>query len=128
MVLEFDFQEDWSEFETLSLCYRGRPDPFNSSEGFQVILEDTYGGTYSGPVISGATQCDSGVYFPYCPWYEYQMDFSGWGSKGFVKKVIMRIVPESYGDGRFFIDYILLEGPEVPAQKVSWGAVKAKFR
>jgi hypothetical protein len=96
LTLIFDFQEDWSDYETLKLHYRGRPDPINSSEGFRVVLEDTYGGTYDGPYVAGATQCEF-VGDLYCNWYEYVMDFSGWGSRGFVKKVILRIVPESWG-------------------------------
>lgn len=127
LTLEFDFQEDWSAYETLTLCYRGRPDPINSSEGFQVILEDAYGGTYSGPYVSGATQCP-GDYFPWCPWYDYQMDFSAWGNQGFVKKVIIRLIPETYGDGVFYIDYLLLEGPMIEAKQITWGALKAQFR
>jgi hypothetical protein len=129
LVLEFDYQEDWRGFTGLTLLYRGRPDPFNSSEGLQVILEDAYGGTFSGPYVGGATQCPEDVpTWPYCDWNEYQMDFSSWASKAFVKKVIVRIVPESYGDGRLYVDYILLGGTGVPAEKISWGGIKAKFR
>lgn len=126
LVLEFDFQEDWSDYETLKLHYRGRLDLYNSSEGFQVSLEDVYGGYINGPVHSGATQCTYQGDI-YCAWHEYTLDFSSWGSKGFVKKVILRLVPESYGDGRLYIDEILLEGPSIPTRKMSWGELKAKF-
>jgi len=129
LVLDFDFQVDWSEFETLTLCYRGRPDPYNSSEAFQVVLEDAFGGTLLGPVVSGATQCPEDVpTWPYCSWYEYSLDFSTWGSKGFVQRVILRVVPESYGDGRLYIDYILLEGPDTASEKITWGQMKARFK
>ena len=126
LTLVFDFQEDWSDYETLKLHYRGRPDLFNSSEGFQVVLEDVYGGTLTGSVVSGATQCPWEGDF-YCEWHEYVLDFSSWASKGFVKKVVLRIVPESYGDGRLYIDEIVLGGPYIPARHVSWGELKAKY-
>jgi hypothetical protein len=126
LTLQFDFQEDWSDYETLTLHYRGRIDPWNSSEGFRVVLEDSYGGTFEGPYHSGATQCpyEGDIY---CEWYEYVVDFSGWDSKGFVKKVILRIVPESYGDGRLYIDEILLGGPSIPTRNVSWGELKVRY-
>jgi hypothetical protein len=127
LTLEFDFQEDWSDYETLKLHYRGRPDLLNSSEGMVVILEDIYGGTYSGPLVSGATQCPF-VGDVYCDWHEYVMDFSSWASRGFIKKVIVRLVAESYGDGRLYLDEILLSGPSIPARQVSWGELKAKYR
>ncbi len=127
LTLEFDFQEDWSDYETLTLYYRGRHDTFNSSEDFQVVLEDVYGGTYHGPVIYGATQCPyTGDFF--CEWHQYQMDFSSWASKGFVKKVILRIIPSSYGDGRLYIDEIVLGGPGVPTETITWGQLKAKYQ
>jgi len=126
LSLVFDFQEDWSSYQTLTLHYRGRIDPWNSSEGFKVVLEDVYGGTFEGPLHSGATQCPY-VGDIYCNWQEYTMDFSSWGSKGFVKKVILRIVPESYGDGRFYVDEILVSGPSIGTKQISWGALKAKY-
>lgn len=126
LTLVFDFQEDWSDYETLKLHYRGRIDPWNSSEGFRVVLEDIYGGTFEGPLHSGATQCpfEGDIY---CAWNEYVLDFSSWGSKGFVKRVILRVQPESYGDGRLYIDEILLGGPAVATEPVSWGQLKAKY-
>lgn len=126
LTLEFDFQEDWSDYETLRLHYRGRIDPWNSSEGFRVVLEDSYGGTLEGPLHSGATQCEF-LDDIYCNWYEYELDFSAWASKGFVKKVVLRIQPETYGDGRLYIDEILLGGPSIATKEVSWGELKAKF-
>lgn len=126
LTLVFDFQEDWSDYETLTLHYRGRIDPWNSSEGFRVVLEDTYGGSLEGPYHSGATQCEF-LGDIYCDWHEYVIDFSDWGSKGFVKKVILRVQPESYGDGRLYIDEILLGGPSIPTKNVSWGELKARY-
>jgi hypothetical protein len=128
LTLEFDFQEDWSQYNTMRLLYRPRPDPLNSQEGFTVVLEDAYGGIFQGPIVSGAVQCSGAEYFPYCPWYEYVLDFTSWGSKGFVKKVILRVVPETYGDGAVFFDYIRLEGECTPVKTISWGGIKAKYR
>jgi hypothetical protein len=127
LTLTFDFKEDWSNFSTLSLMYRARPDPWNSMESFRVVLEDEWGGYFEGPLVVEATQCDGGGEF-YCPWNEYLMNFESWGGKAYVQKVILRIQPNTYGDGRFFIDYLVVNGEQVPARNVSWGSLKATYR
>jgi hypothetical protein len=127
LVLEFDFKKDWSAFSTLSLLYRPRPDPLNSIEGMRVVLEDEFGGYIEGPYQAGATQC---VFQGdlYCQWNEYVMDFGSWGGSSIVKKVIVRVQPETYGDGRLFLDYLIVNGEQVPARQISWGSLKAKYR
>ncbi len=121
---------DWSDFKWISVYYRGEPYEQSDLASMQIQLIANGGSdVLSSPVLPGVTQCDPNESIFYCDWSVYDWNVQGWTGLSNVGEMRITVTTGlGEGNGRLFIDSIMLGDVPVPVDRMSWGSVKAMYR